>query len=51
MVPEMSAYVAQELKNEADVMKEARKAKEEAKLRRQDPKGNKSKGQNGGNDQ
>lgn len=51
VVPEMSAYVAQELKNEAAVMKEARKAKEEAKLRRQDPKGNKSKGQNGGNDQ
>ena len=51
VVPEMSAYVAQELKNEAAVMKEARKAKEEAKLRRQDPKGNKSKGQNGGHDQ
>lgn len=37
VVTEMASYVATELKNEAAILKEARKAREEASLRRQKP--------------
>lgn len=38
VVTEMASYVATELKNEAAILKEARKAREEANLRRKNPK-------------
>ena len=49
VVTAMASYVAIELKNEAAILKESRKAWEEAQLRRKNPKN--KKGGEGGGDQ
>ena len=39
VAPELRRYVTQQVRGEAEVAKEQRKAREEIKLRRQNPKG------------
>ena len=51
VVSEMASYVATEPKNEASILKEARKAREEANLRRSNPRGKNKDGAKGGGDQ